>query len=727
MTYTITQETSGNADVRLELPEPLYLVSRYGGVNEIWCDIMLKDDNYLEGIYEWKNEIDDEYIDVITGIQVDEETKHVTSTNRQLYTHQSLINFIHKDLKNYIRNPIPESIEGLCYRVKSTGDIWLIKHSSSCYPVIDITTGNVYISVSVSGNMGYKYKMNLEDGTVSDYTEMPLDDVNITGAYGFPNTCQLLGNFNDIEILGDIFYHLSSDDSTIFGGYASWYFVTNDGQGNLVYDKDNPYVAGWNDDSGAYIKGMTYGYVSFITWHHIKTEFTLEHPYQLLPGVTAIGMHGIVEGDDSIYDHIDLSEPINKKIQLSQVFTFDNFTNKGITQKEHITNINDISNVLYKKNEFNPGLTRGYYWVDINFPYFFCYDFSNCDQNSFKMRIYNGVTGLLIGQEQLFNYNHNYCSFKVNHETSECYLISRDFTNSKIIVNKYDINDLSIIKSTYEIPATAWYHSIRILNNKLYILMRPNNDEYIIYEDGISTTITYSGSIKESCLLYADDNYYYIVNKNDILIYNRTNSTLNTITAVGEIFANSYINVEPDDNDGFFTSPNHKVYQCIDGSVNFVVKLGTETGVDYVDDGIAQNRRFQHFILNNVDYYLRRSSDGYNVIYDNTGTELSRYGIINQMANNKYSFDYNTGDATNFIVYVANILDNIVIADSNDTNNKLLKLSNDGYNGLKPYMVINNNPFQFNLTPEQEQQAEGITDNILYGLTELENENQGGE
>ena len=239
----------------------------------------------LEGIYEYKDEVDDEWYDMITSYNVDISNATCSTINQEVYLPKltTLLELMQTDgIKNMI----------------------VLKVNNNYY--VQILQNEHYMTCDVSNNNliyhghFYKYASLGDDLTTPPkYTVYSLDLEH--------QTYTLVGEFNY-----DLRCSYTADTSSV---WAALPYLN----GNILYKSmRNTFKYMDKYDSGTIttqyfnLDDFWYSHVSFLTWHPIKSQINLSNKNQLLPGITALGNNGIITGDNTIYNNLDATKVYEK-------------------------------------------------------------------------------------------------------------------------------------------------------------------------------------------------------------------------------------------------------------------------------------------------------------------------------------------------------------------------------------------------------------------------------
>lgn len=254
-------------------------------------DFLIAGGMYFEGMYEYVNEADEEWFDAITGITLTGTT--LTSQNEERYLPtltpmmKKLYDSLYLDANNNSKFMVYEQngtyyAQVLIYRfgIKTTNDNCLYLAITSQYNQPVLQSNRLY-------------QLDLETAHWTELSPVTADFIAGQGGdtYGWKTY-----NLSNVNIIG-IF-------ESSYIGVPIVYIINGSS----------------TSSSSSYTLSHDYGHISFLTWHHVKTEFTLESPDELLPGKIALGKHGPITGTDEIwnntpqnviYEHLGLSSAGN--------------------------------------------------------------------------------------------------------------------------------------------------------------------------------------------------------------------------------------------------------------------------------------------------------------------------------------------------------------------------------------------------------------------------------
>lgn len=484
-------------------------------------EFILNGGKFFEGMYEWVNETDEEYWNVITALNIS--GNNITCTNEEKYLPTLLsllneINSLHDDFRWFTL-------------VKENGHyVYYVINQNNATSICGVTDSNnpfnnFAVCLCHTNPYGFKFVLDLENDTYTE-EQIQLQDIGVysgtTRQYGH------LINITELVAIG-------------FGTTLRFDFK----MANLT----NP------SSPSTYTDKLVFGHVSFLTWHHVKTEFTLEHPHQLLPGVNALGKHGDVVGDGSIYQHINLNQLLPEYVYYNSKFLMSSSVNIDKQNYEVVNYFNNIS--LYNTT---PTISEKLYLADLSGEtynvilarYYKPYILLLCDDN--KIRIYNEQREFItdISINNVFDYtNSNLMLVPKVIDNKICFAIcvlsTSSGTTSALCMGYYDlVNETS--QCYYNNSVTAYYPyyksyancckviGIRYVNNHLYVVLPNYKVNGYVYEDGVlkctlpvntnqSTGYIYYPVMAPNGIYYYEDNRLYGLKSYVYYIYGNTTST----------------------------------------------------------------------------------------------------------------------------------------------------------------------------------------------------------
>ena len=305
ITYTRQEFMGDSGD--LTNPVDLGTVVKYEPM-EPWNDtlgyFMQIGGNVFEGLYEYASYIDENYIQLIGMGDItfnDDNTMTVHKSSSYVYNSQVLY-----DLCTKIKTDT--GINGLTLMTGEDGNIYLYticKSSdiSSTYSYalelyIDDNGTHVYPSIPESTyGSGYDsvvyFKVNLENNTYEQ-----LDLLNLKVVYWKSKTT---GNTIERYISDTI---LAKTVPVLMGTSGDSFSI--DSFSNL------PYVYQYSSDLGMYEQLDSYTgeeisqYLVKTDYRYADTQLTLSKSNELLPGIIGYGKNGVITGDESIYNNLNI-------------------------------------------------------------------------------------------------------------------------------------------------------------------------------------------------------------------------------------------------------------------------------------------------------------------------------------------------------------------------------------------------------------------------------------
>jgi hypothetical protein len=249
-----------------------------------WHEAIGKFVSYMEcdfdGIYEYIDKKDEEYFDVLTGVTVDTTNSTVSSLNTRIHEPR---------LFNAINAVVNEIAPYYYIVVKCENDYYLQVINSVQQKHIDLDNNNkVYHgSLSSSTPTAAVYKLNLDDAT---YTFVE----NVASDFSYGSKLAI-SPYHD----GNVVF-----DSSIEKNYTQTIYAVSGGA-----------------SVGTYTGSIQAGISTFIGWHRLPTDLTVDSAYKLLPGEIAFGKYGEVVGTNAIYDKLNYVDLLLSKKDAIDVVT----------------------------------------------------------------------------------------------------------------------------------------------------------------------------------------------------------------------------------------------------------------------------------------------------------------------------------------------------------------------------------------------------------------------
>jgi len=469
-------DDSSVLDTSLDLGTTLTCFSEFGDWPITANEIFKTGGMYFEGMYEWKNEKDNEWFDICTGFERNDSTKVISTTNVETYLPE--LTLFMDEFRHHV-----DYLRGII--VKSGDNYYWQEISGANRIYFDVSTNKYYIGgawASTSSTPTYKiYSLDLEN-----YTFTLLDTRNYE--FAAPTTSSYRYYSAEIYSNGDIVYNYDTVESDVISFIKVEGSTTTNG-----YDTSNVY----------------FGHIVFLTWHHVHTEFDLEFPHQLPEGVTALGKYGPVIGDGSIYDHLDLVSYITSKNDTFAPICADmNFTGKGLNI-ETLPTEHSISCGISIYNTLNlEGLSEAasYNGGCTGTQNYFLYWFNN--DAPYNITIYN-LKGEIVFEDNPFGFTdrpsglrfaenpNNINDIIAMYGTKLCHIN----TNTGIYTEPIDIG-MSCTELRYDIND----------NGRFYAIYIPYGSAGLkIYDSSTNSIYTYSCRFgyNDGANVYQDDDYVY--------------------------------------------------------------------------------------------------------------------------------------------------------------------------------------------------------------------------
>lgn len=707
LTYTVKDADASKVNTRIVLPGEVEFTSRYGKIDDVVFAFFKDDDNYFEGMYEWKNEADVEYVDTI--VDMDYSGTSVEFEKSEHYVGDFKTSLENTLLDGLAAGTFDEYFEGIVVKDKTTDKIYLINPTTSNYVEIDADTGDIYMAyggqgASILTSKPYKIEVDIENDTVGE-------KVYYTQSYSYRYTNNYnyeafkIGNISNIELMYGLMCHLGSE-----------FMLTSEGVGVLKYDdtlnilvKVNANTTGYTDWT---ITNNTFGPDSFLGWHHVRTEFTITSPSQLLPGHTALGKHSVITGDGSIYSHIDLDEYINNTLNdvtINRIWSDISHKGKCLKYKEELASEQDIDmwqSLMFKVIHWdradrtdNPSFVR----------------VSNDNLMMYVNDTYVDVYSLTTA-ERLLHYNVGNISSGVQLDVDDDYLyIMKPGTLPEYSFIKVNISTGQAVTETISTfnASTTNNFSARVINGDYYTGCRDANTAtspytYKIFKNN-TLLCTFSSTESSLAMLDIDNTYIYLVNTSgvNLLTVNISNSNVTstqyrTSTNIRAIKCRNMIAVQ----DG-----NIKVYKPNNGSFDTILNTNNYTYSMYGFTPIEIDSDL-YFILTSYQRITVLNNIG-EIVYNHTYS--TQFGINNGVIFSSHEYGYGYEDEGSY--YFAPILHHILYTVSNDDTNVLVPtktISNSDNGNMRVSHILIDNMLEMNrLTLAQENIAINTTETIL--------------
>lgn len=536
----------------------------------LWAIFIKAGGKFFEGMYEWVNEADEEYWDVLTALTINNNTISGINEEKYLPTLQSLIKDIystHTDIRWF--TIVKENNKYVYYTINQNEGTSICGITDSNSPF-----NNFAVCLCYNNPYGTRFELNLENSSYTE-TQIQLQDVGVysgsTRQYGY------LVNITEFVAMGH------GDTLRFDFNIAN---LTNSSSPTL------------------YTGELTYGHTSFLTWHHVKTEFTLEHPYQLLPNINALGKHGDVVGDGSIYQHINLNQLLPKYVYLNGTFLMSSSTDiskKNFEIVDYSTNFDNFNTT--------PTISQRKWIVDMNdetYTPIVCrrydnYAFILCDDNNIRI-YYDDELFTTVTINSIFDYTSTkLCLVPTISGNKLCFAIF-NFSKTANVTTKMCVGyvDISTKIPTiyYNNSAVAYYPywdtdaiyvGLIYKNNHIYTVLPNYHIDGKVYEDGVlkctlpvNTTSTgniYYPVMADDGIYYYEDNRLYGLKNYDYYIYGDTSANVYSLPITDQYTGKCigldqnrtvYLQVYNRDNN------YHKLYTIENGStLNLIFDYGT--------------------------------------------------------------------------------------------------------------------------------------------------------
>ena len=327
ITYTINSPEYANKIITFYAPTTF---TPYSSTYYTWDDrfgeFMRTGSMWFDGPFEWKEDLDNEYMNAVVAYNINTSSKSISSVNEPVYVPllKDMVKKIHDEFQHRDMHVVKENGKYVVYATSG----WL--------GVISGTKNNMQLIPSISYS-----------GVTSDFTSKRyiLDFERFT--------------FSEEPIVGNITVQLlnsaSATTGTSYMGYKTTceeyigYFIN----GFFRTDGGVRYINSSNKGPYGYTNNATTVPVAIRTWHRVQTEFDLKHSGQLLPNLTALGKHGPITGNEAIYDSIELQKILYSGIdtQLYKsgfcIMSTDNASGKSLKTVNGNAVENNISGTKY--------------------------------------------------------------------------------------------------------------------------------------------------------------------------------------------------------------------------------------------------------------------------------------------------------------------------------------------------------------------------------------------
>lgn len=646
------------SDGALRFNEPVEVTINENSLPESVFNILCSTEiSYFSGMFKWKHETDLEYQDVVTGIEIDDQAKTCTTVNEQQFW-PTLYSGDLEFLSNY-QDIIGNFGECIIVYDKVEDELWIYRTSSSMYPFINVTNNHFGIC-----NVQDRFKIDIKNQTMSDFEELEDTPQFINGSYTYNGYD--IGSFNRYNIISFIYYREGVITKSYIDDYSIYWF--KDGQ---------------TSNLDGYTKTFYWGDVNFLGWHHVETEFTVNHPYEIMDGLTAYGHHGVVTGH-GLYDHLDLASLVQSRIGRSNYLIGPSQSGGKYVTKGSLSD-NDLTKFFYEeilidRNENIPD-NRNYTFSEEYFIIYYTQD------NVFHMWIYS-LQGELVKHETISDLS----SPGLYTKGKDIYILS---LNSSTKVSKYAKYSLEGQLNWVTFTSTYTYgYGTELINGNLYrtFCSGYQGKSYEVYKNNqllFNKTFTSYGHLVP---FDEDDNYIYFIQFDwySLLvfrIYNKSDGNMTEIIPINQTRSVSYAHYT----DGYVYFETYKkddspkmghYYQANNGTVR---EVATVKPVSNYSGGSISYSGLKIINKNNKDYYWLTNYNLMASVDDTIDINLSSSYVKGNMIFRCTEVTDETGKY--FELLHAN-LDKLIKATDTPTIYKLLQGNEHNFAGYSQYMVI---------------------------------------
>ena len=380
--------------------------------------------------------------------------------------------------------------------------------------LIESETGPLYIGPYSSYKDYDVYKVTLGE----TYTYTLLDKTTITGNITLKGVQQI----NDAyELLNVSFYPEITPDRFVCYKYTG-------GEFNVT---------------------MKYG--SKCDYDHASSQLTLSQANELLPGKIAYGKSGIIEGDGSIYNNLDMKalmqSLLNYDITNEAIFTYNqNGKTKKIKDIEpngqecYTETINIYPKLPEEIKEKIASQIPSFFWCNDKY-----YVIVVKDSTGSTIYILDLNYNILNEITSDISYMNN---FDICEENDNIYIILQNSTAINIYKFATEVNSLELVKNTTE-PDKPYSYAFLLevdeLNDTYWLIGESASSKYSIYYSSISgndsftllTTVSSShdSNLRNQTAIEKDNNYIYCLvehysNYSILVAINRSDKTFKTWT-----------------------------------------------------------------------------------------------------------------------------------------------------------------------------------------------------
>lgn len=506
--------SSSSAGINIDLGTNMTFVSDYDPWVPQFSSFATSSGKVLEGIYEYKDEVDNDYFYAITNWTVSGTT--ASTTNEQLYLPKlnSMINVLKNKLSNHLCGMIVKVGNNYYFQDVDRNDHYLFYNVDNS----KVYYGGYYDFVKV-GTPKYKlYSLDLDNQTFELYGQFDFDLKLSTGSgtSGDEWTCLPYQN-------GQVIHIFSSQ------GIAYMDQVNNSGVVSTEY----------YDVSDANI-----GHVSLLTWHPIKSQINLSDKNQLLPGIIALGNNGIITGDNTVFEKIDIIDLISTNLSTDDyskgIHIISNNTEIEGKSLNYKTTINDNyykSNVIQFRKLFN-----------FNTSDICCYNFARdylviLRTSNSNIEVYD-LTGTLVLTltTDIDTSTAKYLridDIDAGKDGTICYMI-RYSDSTVTTVGILDITNDTGTCITFTNPARSYNHSFDVGGHIYTLSGSYTSSNAGVYKDGVLVkSDTNIGTLSDvSIRFFVNKNYiYWFSSGGNVFAYDITNNNVikNTISSYTEM------------------------------------------------------------------------------------------------------------------------------------------------------------------------------------------------
>lgn len=501
ITYT-QQYVNGGTMYNCYWPKESVLVTRYLDSNteneyeptEFEKSLLRTLDIYYDDAYQYMSTKDREYMTGIKSIKLNEDgTSGVVDETVSVFEPllDAFIPDIVKQMKCYYGM-------GVTIFRNDNNEYLLGSGSGNTYNVI-YKNGKWYIRAEGDGNKPYYYTTLNFDTFKCNEPILCRKDFTFTKT--FSNSSQTVYYFMEL----DGYYPVAQLQIMSDGSYeTNWehldgtYFPTDDTSVEKQYNV--------NDDQ--------FGHVEFLGWHRLLKNSNLQYPYELLDDISAYGEHGLIKGNGSILEHLDILGYINKYKETNILYGETNAGGKYVNVQECNTIEQFQNSKIIELSKNILGNTK-----NVVGPYI--YTLQNIENDSVKnnigiFRLYN-TNGELITERNITYYNTPVVKYKndILYVGNSIKIERNNYNNFKITLTKYNVidnnwEDIELVSANERAYLTLYVDN----NNKIYY--GTSSYDYkgtikIYKNDTILFTFTPSVADRNLTILNVDNEYVYIL------------------------------------------------------------------------------------------------------------------------------------------------------------------------------------------------------------------------